>query len=279
MIAFWRPKPALAPQSLTMIDIHSHILPGLDDGAKSWEVTLEMCRLAIQDGITHIVATPHSNDAYAYSRERVREMIVELDKKVGDQLAFSIGCDFHLSYDNIEDAITHPQRYTIASAQYLLVELSDYGVPPQMNEGLFRLQGAGIVPIITHPERNAILQRQPERVLEWVEKGCLVQVTASALTGSWGPLAKRTAEWLLERDAVHVLATDAHDDKHRPPILSQARAVLSRRFGPDFVGSLVLDNPAAIVAGSPLPRPEPAPSHEQKDLDSECSPETKQRIS
>lgn len=264
-----------------MIDIHSHLLPGIDDGSKSWEVTLEMCRLAIQDGITHIVATPHSNDTYAYSRERVREMIAELDKKVGDQLAFSIGCDFHLSYDNIEEATAHPQRYTIASAQYLLVELSDYGVPPQMNEGLFRLQGAGIVPIITHPERNAILQRQPERVLEWVEKGCLVQVTASAVIGSWGALAKKTAEWLLEHEAVHVLATDAHDDKHRPPILSQARAVLSRRFGRDFARALVLDNPAAIISGSPLALPphRPAPAPEQKNHGWDSGPEAKQRIS
>jgi len=239
-----------------MIDIHSHILPGIDDGSKSWDMTLEMCRLAIRDGITHIVATPHADNSYAYSRDRVREVIAELDAKIGAQLAFSIGCDFHLSYENIEDAITHPNRYTIASKQYLLVELSDYGIPPQMSDSLFKLQSVGMVPIITHPERNAILQRRPEPVLEWVDAGCLVQVTASAVTGYWGPIARRLAIWLLDHDAVHVLATDAHDDKNRPPILSEARDGVSKRFDADVARALVVDNPAAIVAGQPLPFPE-----------------------
>ena len=119
-----------------MIDIHSHILPGIDDGSKSWDMTLAMCRLAVQDGITHIVTTPHADDTYSYSRDRVREVLNELSQKVGDQLVFSIGCDFHLSFDNIEDAIAQPHRYTIAAKQYLLVELSDYGMPPQVSDGL-----------------------------------------------------------------------------------------------------------------------------------------------
>ncbi len=235
-----------------MIDIHSHILPGIDDGSQSWAMTLEMCQLAIRDGITHIVATPHANDTYEYSRDRVRDLVHELDNKVGDQLAVSIGCDFHLSFENIEDAIAHPQRYTIAAKQYLLVECSEYGIPPQISDGLFRLQAAGMIPIITHPERNPILQRHPERVLEWVGAGCLVQVTASAVTGLWGAIAKRSAIWLLEHDIVHVLASDAHNDKHRAPILSEARNAVSKRFGADVARALVLDNPSAIVAGQPL---------------------------
>jgi protein-tyrosine phosphatase len=235
-----------------MIDIHSHILPGIDDGSKSWAVTLEMCQLAIRDGITHIVATPHANNTYAYNRDRVRDLVNELNDKVGDQLAVSIGCDFHLSFENIEDAIAHPRRYTIAEKQYLLVEYSEYGIPPQVNDGLFRLQAAGMIPIITHPERNTILQRQPERILESVGAGCLVQVTASAVTGFWGESAKRSAIWLLEHDAVHVLASDAHSDKHRAPILSEARDAVSKRFGAGVARALVLDNPSAIIAGRPL---------------------------
>jgi protein-tyrosine phosphatase len=250
-----------------MIDIHSHILPGIDDGSKSWDITLEMCRMAIRDGIAHIVVTPHANDTYKYDRNRVREMVAELDNKVGDQLGFSIGCDFHLSFENIEDAIAHPQGYTIASKQYLLVELSDYGIPPQVNEGLLRLREAGMIPIITHPERNVILQRGAERVLEWVDAGCLVQVTASAVTGYWGAVARRIAMWLLEQNAVHALASDAHDDKNRRPILSEARDVVAKRLGGDFARALVLDNPAAIVAGRSLvvPRHGPRPDSEDKD--------------
>ncbi len=236
-----------------MIDIHSHILPGIDDGSKSWDTTLEMCRLAMEDGITHIVATPHADNTYTYSRDRVRETIAELSRKISHPLSFSIGCDFHLSFENIEAAMLEPHRFTIAAQQYLLVELSNYGVPPTVNDGLFRLQAAGMVPIITHPERNGLLQQRPERVLEWVNSGCMVQVTASSLTGFWGPAAQRTAMWLLEHDAVHALASDAHDDKHRKPGLSAARDVVSRRFGADIARTLVLDNPEAIVGGRSLP--------------------------
>jgi len=243
-----------------MVDIHTHILPGLDDGSKSWEMTLEMCRLAIRDGITHIVATPHADDTYVYSPDQVRALVTELDNKVGGQLVIGMGCDFYLSFENIEDAIAYPQRYTISSKQYLLVELSEYGIPPQISDSFCRLQAAGAIPIITHPERNAILQRRPELVLEWVNAGCLVQVTASAVTGLWGNIARRIAMWLLENDAVHVLASDAHDDKYRKPILSEARDAVSRRFGADFALELVQDNPEAIVSGRELTVPRPGPT-------------------
>jgi protein-tyrosine phosphatase len=96
-----------------------------------------------------------------------------------------------------------------------------------------------MIPIITHPERNAILQRRPERVLEWVDAGCLAPVTATAVTGFWGDTARRVAMWLLENDAVHVLASDAHDDKHRRPILSEARAAVPKLFGADVARTLV----------------------------------------
>jgi protein-tyrosine phosphatase len=236
-----------------MIDIHSHILPGLDDGSKSWDMTLEMCRLAIEDGITHIVATPHANDTYRYSRNRIQTLVAELDRRVGGTLAFSVGCDFHLSFENVEDAIANPSRYAIGSGQYLLVELSDYGIAPQMSDVLSRLRDAGLIPIVTHPERNAILQKRPERILEWVDAGCLVQVTASAVTGHWGDKPAQIATWLIEQDAVHVLASDAHDDKRRRPILSGARRAVANRFGRALARSLVQDNPLAIISGLPLP--------------------------
>jgi protein-tyrosine phosphatase len=241
-----------------MIDIHSHILPGLDDGSKSWEMTMEMCRLAIQDGITHIVATPHADDNYAFRPDRVCDLVSELNNKLGGQLAISGGCDFHLTFENIEDAIAHPQRYTIASKQYLLVELSEYGIPPQLVDSFRRIRATGIIPIITHPERNSILQRRPERVLEWVDAGCLVQVTASAITGLWGNAARRIAIWLLENDAVHALASDAHDDRYRKPLLSEARDAVARHFGADLALELVRDNPEAILNGWTLPFPRSA---------------------
>jgi protein-tyrosine phosphatase len=236
-----------------MVDIHSHILPGIDDGSKSWEMTAEMCRMAAQDGITHMVATPHSNDVYTYNRERYTEMLGQLHDAGDGKLTFSLGCDFHFSYDNIQDALNHPRRYTIGDSQYLLIEFSDYGIPPSIKQDVFAISSCGMVPIITHPERNQPLLKRPEGVLQLVEQGCLVQVTANAITGAWGPKSKKMAEWLLKREAVHVIASDAHDPVHRRPIMSEARDAVAELVGPEIAEALVTRNPEAIVDGKSLP--------------------------
>ncbi len=236
-----------------MVDIHCHILPGVDDGAKNWEIAVDMCRMAGYDGIEHIVATPHANDVYAYDRDQHARTLDELREKIGGKPELTLGCDFHFSYDNIQDALAHPHRYTIGETKYLLVEFSDYSIPPMAMEGFFHLQTAGLMPIITHPERNPILQAHPEMVLDWVENGALVQVTANSLTGHWGDRAKRVARGLLERDAVHVVATDAHDLKNRPPLLSAARHALTQLRNAEVARALVEENPRAIVQGQELP--------------------------
>ncbi len=236
-----------------MIDIHSHILPELDDGAKSWEIAQEMCRMAAADGIEHMVATPHANERYAYDREHNSSVLNQLRSLIGKAPRLSLGCDFHLSYENLQDALVRPERYTIEDSHYLLVELSNYSIPASVEQSFSQLGDKGITPVITHPERNPILQQGPQRVLKWVEMGCAVQITASALTGSWGERAWRTAEWLLRRDAAHVLASDAHDTKHRVPKLSAARKEAAILCGPDVAEALVDDNPRAIICGAPLP--------------------------
>jgi len=237
-----------------VIDIHSHILAGVDDGPKSWEISDEMCRMAAADGIEHMVATPHANDRFHYDRAHLKSQLDHLRQKIaGVPLQLGLGCDFHFSYENLQDALANPGRYTIEASNYLLVELNNYSIPVQIENSFTRLVDMGIVPVITHPERNPILQASPQRILQWVELGCAVQVTASALTGLWGERAWRSAEWLLKRDAVHVLATDAHDTKHRPPILSQGREEAAGICGRDVARALVDDNPRAIVNGQPLP--------------------------
>lgn len=236
-----------------MIDIHSHLLPEVDDGPKSWDVSVEMCRMAVADGITHMVATPHANDRYPYDRHYLRGLLKDLQKRVGDTLQLTLGCDFHLSYDNLQNALDHPHTYTIGETNYLLVELSNYSVPVQMSDCFTKLGDCGLTPILTHPERNPMLQQSPQRVLEWAEQGCLIQVTASALTGRWGEHTGRIARWLLERGAVHVLASDAHDTKHRAPNLSAGRDAAAEIAGPEIASALVEGNPGAIVAGQPLP--------------------------
>lgn len=236
-----------------MIDIHSHILAGVDDGAKSWEIATEMCRMAAADGIEHMVATPHANHRYKYDRTALSKQLDHLRSLIGDKPKLSLGCDFHLSYENLQDALARPDWYIIEGSKYMLVELSNYSIPSQIGDYFSRLGDHGITPVITHPERNPILQQDAGRVLAWVEQGCVVQVTASALTGGWGEMAWRTAAWLMQHDAVHVLASDAHDTKNRVPVLSGGRKEAAEICGAEIAKALVDDNPRAIISGQPLP--------------------------
>jgi protein-tyrosine phosphatase len=236
-----------------VVDIHSHILPEVDDGSKSWETSVAMCRMAAADGITHQVATPHANDRYHYDRPYLQGLVVHLQQLVGNALTLSLGCDFHLSYDNLQAVLANPARYAIEGSHYMLVELSNYSVPQQTTDCFTQLGDRGITAVITHPERNPILRENLQRVVEWAEQGCVIQVTGSALTGFWGDRARRAAHWLLEHDAVHVLATDAHDTEKRIPVLSTARDAATELCGADVAEALVESNPAAIIHSQPLP--------------------------
>ena len=236
-----------------MVDIHSHILPNVDDGARSWEIAVRMCEMAALDGVTHMVATPHANDEYFYDRPHLEELLAELNSRVGGILKFSLGCDFHLSYENLVELERDPRRFMISGTEYLLVEFSDFAIAPWITPKFEELLASGIRPVITHPERNMLLQKRPEQVVEWASMGCPVQVTANSLTGRWGEKASKVAHWLIRNDAVHIIATDCHNVESRPPILSQASAVLEKNYGVDLANSLVTENPQAVVEGRPLP--------------------------
>jgi protein-tyrosine phosphatase len=241
-----------------VVDIHSHILPEVDDGPKTWDVCVAMCRAAAADGITHMVATPHANDRYAYDRDYSQELVAHLRQLVGDSLKLSLGCDFHLSYDNLQDAMAYPERYVIEGTRYLLVEFSNYSIPRQIMDSFLKLGERGITPIITHPERNPILRENLPLVAEWAGQGCAIQMTGSALTGAWGERSRRAALWLLEHCSAHLLATDAHDLENRPPVLSTARDAAAAICGEDVAQALVETNPRAIVINQALPYfPEP----------------------
>jgi protein-tyrosine phosphatase len=236
-----------------VVDIHSHILPEVDDGPKSWDVSVAMCRAAAADGITHMVATPHANDRYRYDREHLSGLLARLQDLAGDAPKLSLGCDFHLSYENIQDALAHPKRYVIGETRYLLVEFSNYGVPQTTSDSFQKLGDCGMTAVITHPERNPILRENLQRVCDWAAQGCVVQVTGSSLTGFWGERSQRAARWLLEHQAAHVLATDAHEMEKRVPILSVARDAAAEICGDEIADALVEANPRAIVEDQPLP--------------------------
>jgi protein-tyrosine phosphatase len=235
-----------------VIDIHSHILPEVDDGPKSWDTAEAMCRMAAQDGIEYMVATPHANDRYFYDRAYLTDLLEKLQQRIGGKPKLSLGCDFHLSFENMQSAMQTPEKYCIDRTRYLLVEFNNFNIPQPMDEWLGQMCEREITPIITHPERNPILQKSLERVLHWVETGCAVQITASVLTGSWGERAGESAQWLLKKKAVHFLATDAHDITRRPPILSEARKVVAKNFGEEMAEALVEGNPGAVIGNEPI---------------------------
>ena len=248
-----------------MVDIHSHILPEVDDGPKSWDISVAMCRAAAADGITHIVATPHANDRYPYDRVYLQSLVDHLQNLLGDTIKIGLGCDFHLSYENLQDCYAHPDRYTIEGTRYLLVEFSDHSIPDHTTESFSKLGDCGLTPIITHPERNPILRENLQRVVGWAEQGCVVQVTGSALTGFWGERTRRAALWLLQQQAVHVLATDAHDLEKRVPILSTSRDAADEICGSEVATALVEGNPRAIINDQTLPYfPRPAATGSKK---------------
>jgi protein-tyrosine phosphatase len=241
-----------------MFDIHHHLLFGLDDGSPDLETSVAMAESAAEDGITHIVCTPHANSHYNFQPEVNRQRIAELRSRLGDKITLGLGCDFHLSYNNILDAQANPAKYSINGNGYLLVEFADTNIPPSMNDAFKELQQAGLALILTHPERNPIIVRNPERLAEWVRMGCVVQVTASSLYGRFGKAAETFSNELLYRNWIHFLATDAHNLTSRPPHLKPAYDYVVNKMGEKTAKRLCVDNPGAVFSGKPLPdQPEP----------------------
>ncbi len=236
-----------------MIDIHHHLLYGLDDGPRDLEMSCAMVDAAIANGITHIVCTPHANDRWAFTPEINREKLAAIETYAAGRITLGLGCDFHLSYDNIQDQFANPRRYSINGLQYLLVEFSDYGIQQGIGETLYEFVAGGVTPIITHPERNATLQNKPEMMAEWIRSGCVVQVTAGSLLGKFGPKAEAVAHQLLKRNWVHFLASDAHNVTVRPPNLGDGHKALVKEYGQEVADRLCIDNPRAVFYGEALP--------------------------
>lgn len=239
-----------------MIDIHHHLLSGLDDGATSLDISLEMARIAVREGITHVVCTPHANGQYAYDRRLVEIKIAELQWRLDEEkipLKLGRGCDFHMSYDNIQEAQIDPEKYSVNGLGYLLVELPDYGISVNLTETFYQLQLAGLTPILTHPERNATLQTDEPRMMEWLRGGVLVQVTAGSVTGKMGKAAQKMAHRLLEKRWVHFLATDAHNTTSRPPQIREAFELVVEKYGQDYAHTLCVTNPLTVFMGKTMP--------------------------
>jgi len=236
-----------------MYDIHHHLLYGLDDGPATLEQSLAQAEMAIANGITHIVCTPHSSDRYTYQPAENEARIATLRSHLGGRVQLGMGCDFHLSYENIEDAINHPTKYSVNGGQYLLIEFPDYGIPQRITESMYELRLAGITLIITHPERNPSLRDKTDKLADWLRAGHLIQVTAGSLLGRFGRGAEKYAREMLEKRWIHFLATDAHNTESRPPNLREAYDLVAREQGEEYARLLCLTNPKAVWESVELP--------------------------
>jgi protein-tyrosine phosphatase len=235
-----------------MVDIHSHFLPAIDDGAKNLEESLAMLALARQHGTRVLVASPHADTQYRYHPETVERLLAELRALTGPGLELVRGCEFHLTWDNLEDALAHPARYTIGGHNYLLMELSDLRIFPNTSEQWDSLERAGMSIILAHPERNPLIRDRFELIEEWAGAGRYMQVTGSSLLGHSGPQARDFACRMLDRGLVHFIASDGHDLRGRPPRLDLAFEWLARHYGPELAGLLCVDHPLRAVEGRPL---------------------------
>ena len=236
-----------------MVDLHCHILPGIDDGPATMEESEAMAESAIADEITHVVATPHSNSTHSFHFARVRQLRDELQAKIGKRLKIATGCDFHLNPENLESLRKDARQYCINQLHFLLVEFNEFSIPGSMDQTLHQIQLAGVQPVITHPERNAILRSRPERLKKWVRQGCFAQVTGGALSGGFGTGAQQDALRWIGQGLIHFVASDAHNTRARPLRLQAAHKVVHDQFGEEKARALFQDNPLAAFEGRELP--------------------------
>lgn len=236
-----------------MVDIHCHLFYGLDDGPDTFEISRAMAESAIAGGITHIIATPHSDPTCKFVPELIRQRREEMQQAFPGRLVIATGCDFHLSFENLQDIPRNPAKYSLNQKNYLLVEFADFAVPASADQTLHELQLLGLTPIITHPERNPLIRTHPERLFRWVRQGCYVQATAQSLLGKFGqPAQEATKEWLAA-GAIHFFASDAHNTTTRPLKLREAYDETAKLRSEETARALFAENPLAVFEGRPIP--------------------------
>ncbi len=239
-----------------MIDIHCHILPGVDDGAQTLEETLEMCRMAVADGITTTVATPHQqNGVYQNSSESILknvETISAVLKESKISLEILPGADVYVEV-NTGEKIEKGEVLTLNNTRrYFLLEFPAHTIPPNIGKIIFNLLLKNFTPIITHPERIIEVQENPNRIYDLVSQGALSQITAMSITGEFGSRIQKCAKTLLKHNLAHIIATDAHSVNSRPPILSESVKVAGRMLGEDLAANMVTTVPSVVIRGEPI---------------------------
>ena len=240
------------------VDIHCHLLPGLDDGPKTVETARQMAIAAYASGTMAAVATPHCSFRYPFEPAKARGQLKWLETQGPRGFSIFLGCELQLNDESLRLFRDHPADYAINASGYVLVELLPQSAPSNLLHGVRLFSELGYTPILAHPERHPMFWGRHGRLSEWVRNGCLVQITADSLSGRMGRRAERTARALLTEGLVHFVASDGHDPVKRPPMLIEGFRRTAELLGPAEAARLFTYNPLAVLHDQPVPRP-----HEQ----------------
>lgn len=242
-----------------MLDLHCHLLPGVDDGPADFEEAVFMCRMAAAEGCEAMAATPHQRHPFWWNgdRERLERLRAELQERVGEKPRLLAGAEIRVDDELLSDLDSLPESglLSLAGSRYLLIELDRRGMGPDPVALVHELVVGGWRPIIAHPELYPWLMAQPALTRRLVEMGAMLQVTAMSLTGEFGKMAHDHCQRLLEEGLVHFVASDAHSADHRPPGLARAYAWIASGWGEETARALTSENPGAVIEDRPLPRP------------------------
>ncbi len=236
-----------------MIDLHCHLLPGIDDGAPDLATSLEMARIAVADGITTIACTPHIYPGLYENTGpdillRVERLQADLDA-AGIALTLVAGCDAHLTPTMVAE-LDSGHIPTIAGSRYFLFEPPHHVAPPRLEQSVLATLEAGYMPIITHPERLSWIESHYDTMKALARAGAWMQLTAGSITGRFGQRAQSWSERMLDEGLVHLVSTDAHNLRNRKPLLSEAAAVVAARLGEAAAHDMVVTRPRMVLANA-----------------------------
>jgi protein-tyrosine phosphatase len=238
-----------------MIDLHCHILPGMDDGAADESISLEMARMAAADGVFTVVCTPHvMPGVYDNAADAIYAAVRKLDRKLADAgipLNLAAGADVHIA-PALVSQLRNKQVPTLARSRYFLFEPPHHVLPPRLPEFVGELLAAGLVPIVTHPERLSWIETHYGIVEQIAALGAPMQITGASLVGRFGRRAKYWSERMLDEGIVEFVASDGHDLKSRPPVLAEARDIIAGTYDDQLAERLFVLNPMRVLENKPL---------------------------
>ncbi len=232
-----------------MVDIHSHILAGVDDGARSLEESVKMCQTSFAEGVTTIIATPHAHDGVhvTHRHEFLQQKVAELNAILKGEPKIELGCELRFTHEVVSHLCFKKSALPLAGSRFALIEFPSQVVPLNSDRAFFELMNNGIRPIIAHPERNIMLMAQPEKFFELVEMGVFGQADVGSFTGQFGSRVKETVELLLENGLLHFVASDCHNMRNRLPGMMNAVHIITEIVGEEYARAMAGDNPQAIA--------------------------------